>query len=301
MVHPVNEKWSGRWAALAASVLVVAIAGLVGSPAAAAAGETNDYAGTAGLLGLGTSARLLALGGAGVAAVADGTAIFYNPAALVRVGGTQLSSMYATQFDVADYLSVGAASGGWGAGLVQLGSAGNEYRDSFGNPTGVFDLSESVVVVGGARQAGAVAIGVAAKYYRQNLPGVKGWGLTADAGVLLTQGPVSLAAVVRNAAGTVVYDNGVSDRFDSEYVFGMAWRHGNLLWVGDFQAPNTLRGGVELTSGRLMLRLGGWSGRGSSAVTAGLGVVSGNLAVDYALQLEAYLPVSHRFSAGIRF
>lgn len=283
-------------------VLLIGLLLLVSaSMSALAAAGPPDYSRTGAMLDIGMSARAMALGGAYAAVVEDATALYYNPAGLLRVQGIQANSLYLDQHGAASYMALGIASRGLGIGLLHLGSAGNPYRDEFGNDLGDnFDLGETAWMLGGARSVGELKLGVTGKYYRQVIADEVSSGWTVDAGVLLEKGKLTLALVGRNLAGELSGSQG-RDPFDASYVLGVGYRSGPLLLLADLGFGQVVRTGVEYQLAGVALRGGLWSEQGNQALTAGLGTKVGNLTIDYALQVPAHLPVEHRLAVGVQF
>ncbi|MEW6046248.1 MAG: hypothetical protein AB1609_07175 [Bacillota bacterium] len=248
-----------------------------------------------------TSARVAGMGGAFVGLADDGATLFYNPGGLAflprfelqgaGISGPELSSQPAE--GTSTRLSALAAARGFGMGATRM-TLPSETGEAEG-------LKGSV---GLAIPLGFIGLGVTGNYLvdKGGDPGKGGKGWIADAGALVSLGPLRLGAVWRGVAGEVTLLDGKDTPLDPasyrQTIYGAALRLGfaNIAvdyalpagWWGPDVAPH-VRAGAELTLGPLTLR-GGVSRHQPEGTrlnpemhTLGASLNLGPLRLDYAL------------------
>lgn len=156
------------------TMVMVGLVWLLGAATTAAAGISSG-AGTVGGQGisLGSSARSLAMGGAGVAAIKEPAAIWINPAQIVRLKTPGMSFMHGVWLeDVAlDQFAVGLPIpvGFVGGALTLVRVQDIQSFDASGNPAGTITPSDLSLTAAYALSVGKVAVGLAGTYFRSEL------------------------------------------------------------------------------------------------------------------------------------
>ncbi|WP_324716447.1 hypothetical protein U7230_13985 [Carboxydochorda subterranea] len=248
--------------------LAVVVAGT--STGAQAAPGTTSSAGIVSLSemadpgGLGTSARVAGMGGAFVALADDGASVFYNPAGLAFLEGPEIQGAYAS--------GPAGTPGGQPAtrvgGLVATRHVGlGATRLAVPGEGGDLESWDATAAV--AARMWVVGLGVSGHYLASAMGGAdqeRGW--SADAGVLVSAGPLRVGAVMRNAAGSLTgADQTQRDVSGMRQVaYGAALRLGFANLAADYvqppsgwgeDAPAVVRAGAEIRLGPIALRAGG--------------------------------------------
>jgi len=253
-------------------------------------------------LKLGVGARATAMGEAFTAVADDSTSLYWNPAGLASLKGSELSASYSNWFQGIShgYLSLGFPLGrtAVGIGANYLAVESLDGRDDFANPTGTFDASDTGVWVGFAVRIGRVALGASAGGVRSTIAGESEETYLGTVGGLFSiRDNVTVGAAVHNLGAP----------------------------LGEDPLPRVVRGGVAVTVGSFILAADAWSsddsslqysggleGRLGQAVvlrcgympgredgpgwTAGLGLRAGSVGVDYAYLPRGELGPAHRAS-----
>ncbi|HEY2956132.1 MAG TPA: PorV/PorQ family protein [Candidatus Eisenbacteria bacterium] len=279
-----------------------------------------DRAGTtaANFLSVGVGAGLLGMGGAGLGLGRDLAAAAWNPAALARIGRTEVLFSHAALAEASaqDWAGAGgplpfAGLAGAFTGLIQ--SEGSiEGRDALNNPTGSFDVSSSAFGFGVARAFGPrVTAGVDLKYASENLSAVRGSGVTFDLGLQARSGAFGFGAAAQNVLGRMSYDGATYD-FPASFGLGASYDHAasGVSVALDLNVPSAyssdLRAGVEWhRNPRFALRAGYRAELGAEArdplagPTFGMGAGAHGVWLDYGYLLGGNGAGQHRI--GIRF
>ncbi len=254
--------------------------------------------------------RLAAMGGAGIGAVDDASAIFWNPAGLGRVEDKRFAFSHNQWFagikDELVHTALPAGSGAFGLGLVFSDESGIEFWDASNVPGDTFRTWSGVLSAGyGFTVARNYHFGAALKGFYQNLYTSGGYGGAADVGFACKPLPFLGLGVTGRNIGTATYGQGLED-MPTEAGVGASLTSGPVNVVLDVILPMDNRvavhaGAEYLPVPELAVRLGYRTGPedngtlgGLSGLTAGLGVNLGGLSLDYAITPYGRLGMSHR-------
>jgi outer membrane protein OmpA-like peptidoglycan-associated protein len=265
--------------------------------------------------------RFAALGGAGIGAVDDASAIYSNPAGLGRVqayrGAVSHHQWFAGIKDEVVHAALPSGQGAFGLGLVYSGEPGIEHWDTTNNmlPDSFFRTWNGVLSAGyGLAVAKDYCVGAAAKGFCQSLYTSGGYGGAVDVGLMCRPFPsTSLGAVARNV-GFAKYDSTdsmgqhhlCSPRMPMELGLGGGLTVGPVNTVLDILLPldgrPSLHFGAEyLPVPEFAVRLGYQTGPQDlgtlgilSGLSAGVGANVGPLSLDYAITPYGKLGTAHR-------
>ena len=261
--------------------------------------------------------RLAAMGGAGIGAVDDASAIYWNPAGLGRVLGNCYALSHQQWFaDIKDevlHAALPSGQGTFGLGLAYSGEPGIESWNADNLPGDTFRTWDGVLSAGyGFAVAKDYHVGAAVKGFYQSLYTSGGYGGAVDLGFACRPLPsVSLGAVARNI-GVATYGQGL-EQMPIEAGVGGSLVVGPVNTVVDIILPVddavSLRAGVEYKPvPELAIRLGYRTGPEDlgtlgalSGLTAGLGVEVGPFSLDYALTPYGELGLAHRIGLQAAF
>ena len=273
-------------------------------------------------LKLGAGAGAAGMGEAYSAVCTDAGAVYWNPGALGSLTGVSGTFTHADLFGELAYEYLGYAQSFDKAGAVGLGiqylSAGKiPETDPGGFATGAdmapAQLSASLAY---GRKIGGFGVGAAAKYVRSRLADTAST-LTFDAGLLspaLLDKKLRLAFVVQNAGGGLKYGTR-TEPLPLNLKLGSAYSLSDkLLLAVDANFPGDNRfyagAGAEYLSRHPSVSFAcrlGYNSRtlgdidGLSGVSAGLGIMAGGLALDYAFVPFGSLGGAHRVSLAFKF
>lgn len=249
---------------------------------------------------LGASARALGLGGAFTALVDDETATVHNPAALSRLGGLGVSSLYVRQFAGVSYGSISVAMPWVGANLSLLDSG------LMPSTQGAFRYSTQAVTISAGVPIGQVGLGVRWRYFSVTAPSTGG-GWSLDPAILIEWGSLRLAAILESALSSpLVYGTGASEPFDPSLRLGIAASLSpapDVLWNAAFETSGLLTAGTQFCAG-LETWIGGLGARvgyDGHGPTFGLTMRFSGLQLDWAYAMRSDLEDSHRVSLTFRF
>ncbi len=254
--------------------------------------------------------RFAAMGGAGIGAVDDASAIYWNPAGLGRVLANRIGLAHHEWFagikDEVVHASLPFGQGALGLGLVYSGEPRIEFWDANNLPGDTFRTWNGTISAGyGLAVARDYYVGAAAKGFYQSLYTSGGYGGAVDLGFACRPRPfLTLGAVARNL-GIAMYGRG-TEHMPIEAGVGGSLVFGPVNTLLDVILP--LENAVSLRLGaeyrpvpEFAVRLGYRAGPEDlstlgavSGLTAGLGVHVGAFSLDYALTPYGKLGTAHR-------
>ena len=237
--------------------LLVALSGL------STAGAQEGTAGLPGaFLRMGMGARAAGMGRAFTAVADDPSALYWNPAGLVRQDVTELMGSYAF-LSMDRRRQVGAlvlplkAWGTLGAGWTSLGIGDVEGRDAAGRVTGTFSSEETAYFVSwGVPMTPFLDVGVTGKIITHSLEEYRSEGFGWDAGLLFQPVPyLRIGAVLQDVSTRVSWDtqSGLEETYPTVQRVGAALQPPNfpLILSVDYERigdlDNRVHAGVELS------------------------------------------------------
>jgi hypothetical protein len=290
------------------------------APAAYAGGAGSD---ALAFLKLDAGARGAAMSGAYAAAGDDALSVFYNPAGTALLDKKEVllghnewleglrNEILAYAHPLGPRLTAFA-----GVNLLLSGRMDRYVVDQAGDPRneGYFNALEGAFSVGlSGKLVEDFYGGAALKALTQQAAGDRALGWAGDAGFLTVSGPWRLGASASNFGGKLKFGTkafaapaiirgGVSFNFLQNYlVAAEAIKAGQSETAGAFGAEaRVLTGPKEY----FLMRAGYKTGRSRFAgpgVTAGVGVASRDLRVDYAFAPYGDLGAAHRVTIALRF
>jgi tetratricopeptide (TPR) repeat protein len=304
-------------------------------------GELSSY-GRGGqpvkFLSWGAGARSLGLGKAYIAIADEASATYWNPAALVQLDRFEITGLFTSLWDVANYSFVGfvcptAKYGNLGLSIVRLSSGEFEkYTPVYdmANPTeiidfvkGTFDVSDTAVILSYSKKVkDKLSIGIGTKYINRKVDTYVDSYLSADVYLFIERlngFPLKIGAAVQNLLWTRLTGESY-DVIPFNFRIGIGYRtlKNKLLFSFDLQQDIGIEEKYNVRGGNLSfhagceylplnfvaLRIGfeGEYGIGIREPTAGIGIKYGDYRIDYALGLHVGgLMPSHRISASWRF
>lgn len=286
----------------------------------------NSYSkGTSGaqFLKLGVGARALGMGEAYSAVADDGSAIYWNPGAILNTKGASISVMQASLFgDINDqflgYATPVGDNSAFGVGVQRLTAGTIKETDSSGVETGASSSPSDIAgSLGYAHKAGGWSIGAAAKYISSKISD-SATAFAADFGLLspkLLNDKFRLSLVAQNIGSKIKFDT-AGDALPLNVKIGSALNFNNKFIAAlDLNFPNDnapyAAAGCEYRinpEGRWQFAgRAGYNTRASgdikglSGISLGLGVVISQLSIDYAFIPYGDLGNTQRISLGIGF
>ena len=259
-------------------------------------------AGNSGLsfLKLGFGARNIALGDAGTAVSSDVTALFYNPAALAINPASEIMLMHNEWIQDVRSEILGARTLIFGmpvaVGFNVTTIDGIEVRTNPGDPVTKFNANYFF----GSLSTGRMIVdnfyfGATVKYLYESIyvDESTGWGFDLGASYLTSINGLNISAVIKNLGWMKELRN-ESTKLPGEFRIGPSYSFTfqdlyQFTSVVEFQKylPTSdihFNLGSEILYNKLIaLRVGYQSGYIAKNITAGLGLMWGNLSVDYAL------------------
>lgn len=261
-------------------------------------------------------ARPAALGGAYSALAADASALRYNPAGLGFVRASEISVTHNQYVQSVRQQQLSAAlRSGWGAELNYL-DFGKVQRTTLADPGGTGDSAglDDIAFSGGyGKRFGDLAVGGAAKYFRENADRTVASGFAGDAGVLWA--PASIPALragaaVQNAGPEVKYQSlkqklPVVARLGAAYSFGLGSNENTFAAeLSRTRTDSTVLGlGFETVFAKSVAFRLGWTGRSNAGLglTGGVGWLYERFIVGYAFSPYGDLGLAHRLTLTFRW
>ena len=261
--------------------------------------------------------RLAAMGGAGIGAVDDASAIYWNPAGLGWVQDKRYALSHDQWFagtkDEILQAALPTSSGAFGIGLAYSGEPGIEFWDASNVPGDTFRTWDGVLAAGyGFTVARNYHIGAALKGFYQNLYTSGGYGGAVDIGFACRPLPFLRLGVTGRNIGTATYGQG-TEQMPTEAGVGASLKAGPVNVALDVVLPMdnavAIHAGAEyLPVPELAVRLGYRTGPEDiatlgvlSGLTAGLGINIGGLSIDYAITPYGRLGIAHRIGLEATF
>ncbi len=263
-----------------------------------------------------SSVRSAALGGSDLADGQNPSVQLVNPAGLGLLPAGVLSLQHQTWFagtfqDIASCALPAGGMGGFGLEASYLNWGFFDIRGKDGNKAGSYTSSDLGLGLGwGKEWFKGLALGFNAKTLQQKIAWQDFWSYSGDAGLIWRPTPsLGLAAYYGNFGSAVA---GIQASASTR--LGAAW---NLSWGPQGSMLLAFSGAWEGGAGRLMAGAEAWiSGLlalragyrrdlsdqkyGSLAgLSCGLGMKSGPMSVDYALQTFGDLGLSHRIALNV--
>ncbi|MHB9154565.1 MAG: PorV/PorQ family protein [Endomicrobiales bacterium] len=279
---------------------------------------------SAAFLRLGIGARNTAMGETG-AAEAGANAVNWNPAGLTRAEKSEVSFMYAQWLEGIRFQNISFASprkgGAVGISATYLGVPSTDKYDNTGLKLGdSYQASDLSVSVAYARVMNTLPLGVNVKFVSSQIDGSSASALALDAGLLLNS---ALHLQSENiTVGLAVQNLGTGMKFNREsFSLPLNLRLGGtyvpkpgITLALDFNKPLdsdlAVNAGAEYTfavsegaslAGRAGYRTNTKGQGGLAGLTAGVGVMFGQLGFDYAFVPYGDLDSTHRVSLNYLF
>jgi len=284
-----------------------------------AAGSLHAQASNTGMtfLRLGVGARSVAMGEAAVASATDGTAPYYNPAALSFAKQNDITLMHKSWITDVTTEYLGAAVQGetvaLGFSFNATNVGGIDVRTQPGESQGTFNFHD-LAVTGSAsvKATDDLAVGVSAKFLYEKIYVDEASGYAFDIGALysvtpslslgvsasnlgsmneMKDDPIELPALIRAGAA---YTGALTDRFAYSV-------NGDVVNVFSGSTTHLHMGGEVSFDETFALRAGYQTGYEARSFSGGVGVAYGMLRFDYAfVPLQSGLGTSHTFSLSFR-
>ena len=285
--------------------------------------DIHENAGTRAMtfLKIGVGAKAIGMGESQVAATDDLYATFWNPAGLIKLQRPQLALMHNEWIAQINHEFVGIAfpvgksnTVGISANFLSFGDI--QGRDQDGNLTEIFRPYDLAMALSYARGIGqSLALGINAKYMREQISDENGTGVAFDFGGMYTLSklPFSFGINAQNVGPRVKY---VEDAFQLPFVLrlGAAYRffNDNAILTTDFIRPtdndNAIGLGIGYTIANILqirtgykYQLGGNDLGAISGLTSGFGLSILRFHIDYALVSFGDLGFTHRLSLIANF
>jgi hypothetical protein len=271
----------------------------------------------------GVGARALGLGNAQAAAVADATAAYWNPAALVRMDGIGIGSQTSVlgenrSWNFLNYCQTGTrADGGryaYGLSWVNFSAGGDVERRSSNRPDfeGTFADYENTFMASAASQVNdSFSLGTNVKMLTHNLDNDSGYGLGLDLAAWQTLGTIAWGVTWQDVYSYLDWGGRRTERLPALWRLGAAWENPELGLLitadGSMEYSSTLgaqlpgyHAGAEYKPWEwLAVRIGVEQGRPAGGLGFGFNLGQwGKVRVDYAITGEQ-LPgagLTHMFS-----
>ena len=276
---------------------------------ATAAAVTAGDAGRESPFTVGVGARALGLGGGFTSVADDAATIYYNPAGLTRLDYQEVTAMHmslleGTIYDYAAWVYPTVSRGGFGLGVMRLGTGDIVRREEF-IETGTFDYVQSQILLSyGRRFHPHFAAGASLKVVYQTLDVYSNWGVGADLGLLARpHEQVSVGMVLRDVVPAGLTLNQEEETAPLSVAGGMSVSglriRDDIAGLISFELEQIEDRAVRVHTGGELLFAGAYAVRAGwdrDQLAFGAGFRRGRFQVDYTYKLMDYIPDSHRFS-----
>ncbi len=298
-------------------IVLLAVAAMLGRTSIAADnGRTS-----ADFLNIGAGARGAALGNAFTSVADDGSAIYWNPAGIIREDKAQLSFSHFAWLQDISYDFLGASypvsnrvSLGIGAQYLDYGRI--EGYDADDNPTGeigsTFDFAGSLSAA--YRISDEISIGASGKIILISLADTRASAMAADFGFRYSGEKFAAGLAIFNIGGKLKFDQDQND-LPTNIRGGISIRPFGSALLASIEAERALAGTLTFRNGleynfdnRYFLRTGyeyspDQIARGlSQGISFGVGAVLGPSQIDYAFTPSSSFGSDsiHRFSLSLK-
>lgn len=325
---------------LTGTILAAAVVAFLLLPADAEA-STFAKVGTVGaqFLQIGVGARGVGMGGAFIATADDPSAVYWNPGALVKVGGTQVqfsgTQLYADILygnGLVTYESPGVGTFGFQFGLLTSGDMDVTTIEQPGGTGETFTCSDMVAGLSFSRMlTDRFSAGLTVKYVRESWDDVSAGGVAVDLGTLYDTGFKTLRIgmtiqhfgpeLTPDGEFTTYFSGGDSLQVYDSYSMPMTFKlgmamdvlqtanHHITVEVDGVHPPDNLEQvnlGAEYWFNNMFALRGGYRvNTDEEGLAAGAGFripMNGTtLSLDYAYQDFNRLEMVHRASLGVAF
>jgi len=250
-----------------------------------------------------------------VAVSNDATSLFWNPAGLSYIKGSEVAFTHTEWLqDIShDFLAFAFAGLGGGMGVsVYTGSIDGIERRTIPSPDplGSVDARDLALTIGYARQVNAdlrVGIGIRYLYEKIYVDEASGYAFDVGASYRPFESPLQIAGVIQNIGrmGDLRNDSiklPTTFRFGAAYSIDLREFDGGLLFSADAVkvVENSVSGnfGVEVSMlAKLAFRFGYQTGTSESAFAGGFGLQFNRVNLDYGYKpFDSELGDTHRFS-----
>lgn len=300
---------------------------LVLGTAAARAAASDEGVSAGQFLRIGVDARSAALGDTGAAA-SGARALFYNPAGLGDLAGTELYFSHANWIGDTGYSNLAFAgrrgASVYGLAVSYLSAPSTEKYDKLGNRLSeTYSASDMAVTLGySAKFSNGADLGINVKHISSRLETESAYALAADAGIKASPvpGKLTVGFAAQNVGGRMKYRNEEAPlptnfKLGGQYTLVLE-RDPRMRKTTAFYADlNHMQdagfyanAGVDFTTvyekkSSFSLRLGYRTNAmgDSSGLSAGLGLDISSYLIDYAYVPMGDLGNTHRLSLTVRF
>ena len=269
------------------------------------------------------TARSAALAASDVAHVADGNALFTNPAALVDVGGWSILAGYQNLFGQSwlPYTVFGVSSrlpGVWGTAGISVESSGVTYLDTSLSNELAIGFSHGFYIM--KDRLSALAVGYTVKYYSLDFGNSAGYAGDGTGGLDLGSGSamgldIALranisdchwgAVVVKNINQPRIGQNSAKVDLPREINVGLGYSPYHKVWttfslISAVGHDSQFHAGLEYVVSDMFTLLAGMQ---SSPNRVGLGFNAHLVGFDlaYGMLTHPVLPMTHQFTLQYRF
>ena len=285
---------------------------IIGNWSFCLAADTGQAGLDIAVLEAGVGARPLGMGGAFTAIADNSDAPYWNPAGLSQMKHSEISAMQTKLSTDADHYYVSYVtpflSGGLGISWIQIGMGSitqtgttDAYNDV--ENLGIFSyFSNAYMLAYGQNITDNLSFGITAKYLTSDMPGLvsiegaSAYGYSITPGLLYKPtNDLSIGFKVDELVNSQKWGTDTEEKAPSKYRLGVAYSllvaRYPLLLSADISQINqagyasAASAGAELTMGSLAFRLGS----SDSTLTAGAGLGSEHVRIDYAYVTQANL------------